>query len=257
MAEDALAQPAAVQTKALREEFGPVGRWLAWRYFEKVRFPAQGSDELERLSKDGFVVHVMRTTSWVNYLYLSWALVRKSLPPIRAVVNLRRWFTRPWTRTAQRGDFDGRFRYARMHQGSALVFLKESAIGWAHGKDASEDPFPALVELARKSDKPIYLVPELFVWEKWNLKLSPSVFDRIFGSPEAPGFLHTLVVFFRNYHRAQLRVGEPIELSKFVQENPLAPTATLARKVRSALHHHLAARDARGVRPAAPSPPSG
>ena len=109
-----------------------------------------------------------------------------------------------------------------------------------------EDPFPALVELAKKSDRPVFLVPELFVWEKWNQKISPSLFDRIFGSPESPGFLHSLLVFLRNYHRAQFRVGEPIDLKAFADANPSDSVSVLARKVRSSLHHHLA-RETRAV----------
>src|SRR3954467_10063394 len=172
MVEDALiAQPDLIIARATREEFGPFGRRLASRCFERARFPQAATDELKRLHQTGYVVHVMRSTSWINYLYLSWALVRRALPPIRAVVNLRRWFTRPWSRTAQRGDFEVRLTYARRHNGSALVFLKESAIGKASGRDSSEDPFPALVEMAKKADRPVYLVPELFIWEKWNQKI--------------------------------------------------------------------------------------
>ena len=247
MAEEALIEQLAPGTaEATREEFGPIGRWMAHRYFEQVRFAPTATDVLRRLYEQGHVVHVMRSTSWINYLYLTWALVRRALPPIRAVVNLRRWFTRPWSKTAQRGDFDVRINYARRNNGSTLVFMKESAIGRAAGRNSSEDPFPALVELAKKSDRPIFLVPELFVWEKWNQKISPSLFDRIFGSPEAPGFLHSLLVFLRNYHRAQFRVGEPVDLKAFAEANPNDPVAVLARKVRSALHHHLA-RESRAV----------
>ncbi len=242
--DDAVAKAAVEQ--AMREELGPVGRALARRYFEPVRLPQSAIETLQRLSSEGFVVHVMRTTAWVNYLYLSWALVKHQLPPVRAVVNLRRWFTRPWTRTAQRGDFDVRLTYARMHQGSGLVFLKETAFGSASGRQTEEDPFPALVEMAKKSDRPVFLVPELLVWEKWNQKLAPDLFDRVFGSPEAPGFLHTFFTFMRNYHRAQFRLGEPIDLRKFVSENAEAKAALLARKVRSTLHQHLA-RETRAV----------
>lgn len=231
---------------ALREEFGFFGRRLARRYFEAVRFPESGVGELQRLHEQGFVVHVMRTTAWINYLYLSWALVRRGLPPVRAVVGLRRWFSRPWRHAAQRGDFDVRFTYARRHGGSGLVFLRESAFNTARGRETSQNPFPALVELARKADRPIFLVPELFVWEKWQQKVTPSVFDRVFGSPEAPGFVHSIGAFLRNYQRAQFRVGEPIDLRKFVAENADTPTPVLARKVRSALNHHLA-RETRAV----------
>jgi glycerol-3-phosphate O-acyltransferase len=241
-----LSLPEQDRARAMRYEIGPVGRQLAGRYFEPVRFPESAVGTLAQLSSQGTVIHVMRSTSWVNYLYLSWALVRHGLPPIRAVVNLRRWFTKPWVRTAQRGDFDVRFTYARRHAGSTLVFLKETVIGRPRGKDSNEDPFPALIELAKKSEKPVFLVPELLIWEKWNQKVAPDAFDFIFGSPEAPGFLHTLFTFLRNYQRAQFRIGEPIDLTRFVNENPDADAQVLARKVRSTLHHHLA-RETRAV----------
>ncbi len=231
---------------ALKAEFGPIGRALAARYFEPVRLSPESAQTLERLHQDGFVVHVMRTTAWVNYLYLAWVLVKRGLPPVRAVVNLRPWFTRPWRFAAQRGDFDVRFTYARRSGGSGLIFLKQSVFGVAKGRNIREDPFPALVQMARKGDKTVYLVPELFVWEKWQKRLKPGIIDFLFGSPEAPGFLHTVLAFWRNYHRAQFRVGEPIDLRKFIEENPADSDEVIARKVRGALHVHLA-RETRAV----------
>lgn len=230
----------------LRREFGPIGRVLADRYFEPVRFPASAAEQFASLSARGFVVHVMRTTAWVNFLYLDWAMVRHGLPPLRAVVNLRRWVTRPFTLVASSGPFDARFQSAMAQGGSGLVFLRESAFNSARGRETREDPFPALVELARTSERPIYLVPELLLWEKWQQKVTPSLLDRVFGSPEAPGFLHSVGTFMRNFRRAQLRVGEPIDLKRVIAERPGDDTAVIARTVRSALHHHLS-RETRAV----------
>jgi len=234
------------QEEALREEFGPISRMLGERYFDGVRFPPESEEELRTLHAQGFVVHVMRSTAWINFLYLAWALVRRALPPVRAVVNLRPWFTRPFRLTEQRGPFEERFTKARQQGGCGLIFLKKTALLSASGKDIEEDPFPALVSMARKSEQPIYLVPELFVWEKRTARLKPSVWDRIFGSPEAPGFVHAMVAFFRNYRRAQFRVGEPVDLKRFISENPEASDELLGRKVRSALNHHLS-RETRAV----------
>jgi glycerol-3-phosphate O-acyltransferase len=234
------------QAAALKQEFGPVSRWLGARYFDGVHFPPAAAVELRALHEKGFVVHVMRSTAWINFLYLAWAMVRSALPPIRAVVNLRPWFTRPFRNTAQRGDFDVRFTYARRHGGSGLIFLKKTALMSHSGKDIEENPFPALVAMARKGDRTVFLVPELFVWEKRSARLNPSLLDRVFGSPEAPGFLHSMVAFFRNYRRAQFRVGEPIDLRRFIEENPQDSDELIARKVRSSLHHHLA-RETRAV----------
>ncbi|MFO0599358.1 MAG: 1-acyl-sn-glycerol-3-phosphate acyltransferase [Myxococcaceae bacterium] len=219
---------------------------LAERYFEPVRFPQAGVDELKTLSEKGFVVHVMRTTAWINFLYLDWALVRRGLPPIRSVVNVRRWFTRPFTLARTSGDHTERFEWARKEGGAGLIFLRESGFNTARGVESREDPFPALVELARKSERPVFLVPELLVWEKWQQKVTPSIFDRVFGSPEAPGFAHSVATFLRNYRRAQLRVGTPIDLQEVLKLEGDRPTAVIARKVRSTLHNHLA-RETRAV----------
>lgn len=240
MSEDALLVRPIEGDPTLKAEFGPSGRWLARRYFESVRFPDADLEALKRLSEKGFVVHVMRTTAWINYLYLDWALLRRGLAPIRAVVNLRRWFTRPFTRARMSGDHAERFDWAMQQGGSGLIFMRESGFNTARGVESREDPFPALVDLARKSDKPIFVVPELLVWEKWQQKVKPSLFDRVFGSPEAPGFLHSAVTFLRNYERAQLRVATPIDLREVLANEGDKPTAVIARKVRSALHHHLA-----------------
>jgi glycerol-3-phosphate O-acyltransferase len=231
---------------SLKEEFGPMGRALGARYLDGVHFSPETEDELRSLHARGFVVHVMRTTAWVNFLYLAWAMVRRALPPVRAVVNLRPWFTRPWRQTRHRGDYAQRFEYARKSGGSGLVFLRRTALLHPSGKETREDPFPALVAMARQSDRPVFLVPELFVWEKRPARLKPNWVDIVFGSPEAPGFLHSMLAFFRNYKRAQFRVGEPIDLRRFAELNPRDSDEVLARKVRGALHVHLA-RETRAV----------
>lgn len=224
----------------LKAELGPFTRAMARRFFTGVRFPPEAEAELRSLNERGFVVHVMRTTAWINFLYLTWALIRRGLPAVRAVVNLRPWFTKPWRKTAQRGEFDVRFTYARREGGAGLIFLKRSAIGTARGRALKVDPFPALVSMARKSDRPTFLVPELFVWDKWSPRLKPNALDYVFGSPEAPGLLASSFAFLRNYKRAQFRVGEPIDLRAFIAENPGDSDEVIARKVRGSLYHHLA-----------------
>ncbi len=231
---------------ALRHEFGPIGRALGRRYCPHVRVGPAADAELRRLGSEGFVVHVQRTATWVSFLYLAWLMVSRGLPPVRAVFNMRRWFGRPWSRVAQRGPLDVRLEFARRKGGSALAFLETTAIGRAGGRSGREDPFPDLVSLARKSDRPVFLVPELVVWEKWSVRLKPAWADYVFGTPEAPGFLHSVLAFWRNRKRAQFRVGTAIDLKAYAAENPADPDAVVARKVRAALRVHLA-RETRAV----------
>jgi len=231
---------------ALRHEFGPIGRALGRRYCPHVRVGPAADAELRRLGSEGFVVHVQRTATWVSFLYLAWLMVSRGLPPVRAVFNMRRWFGRPWSRVAQRGPLDVRLEFARRKGGSALAFLQTTAIGRAGGRSGREDPFPDLVSLARRSDRPVFLVPELVVWEKWSVRLKPAWADYVFGTPEAPGFLHSVLAFWRNHKRAQFRVGTAIDLKAYAEENPGDSDAVVARKVRAALRVHLA-RETRAV----------
>jgi len=231
---------------ALRHEFGPIGRALGRRYCPHVRVGPAADAELRRLGSEGFVVHVQRTATWVSFLYLAWLMVSRGLPPVRAVFNMRRWFGKPWRRVAQRGPLDVRLEFARRKGGSALAFLETTSIGRAGGRSGREDPFPDLVSLARKSDRPVFLVPELVVWEKWSVRLKPAWADYVFGTPEAPGFLHSVLAFWRNHKRAQFRVGTAIDLKTYGAENPADSDAVVARKVRAALRVHLA-RETRAV----------
>ncbi|MCL2258722.1 MAG: 1-acyl-sn-glycerol-3-phosphate acyltransferase [Proteobacteria bacterium] len=230
----------------LKREFGPLSWRLSSRFFKHVRFSATALSELRHLYQTGYVVHVMRTTAWVNYLYLSWAMLVHSMPPVRAVANLRRWFTRPFSRCHLSGPIEERFQKAFLQGGCGMVFLRETVLGKAEGTVVREDPFPALVELSKQLDKPIFLVPELFVWEKSAQKISPGFWDHVFGAPEHPGFLHSLGAFLTNFHRAQFRVGEPINLSAFVQGADTEKLPLLAHKVRGVLNVHLA-RETRAV----------
>ena len=79
----------------LKRELGPFTRRAAARYFEPVRFSQEAEARLREVHERGLVIHVMRTTAWVNFMYLVWLLASRGLPPVRAVVNLRPWFTRP------------------------------------------------------------------------------------------------------------------------------------------------------------------
>ena len=146
----------------------------------------------------------------------------------------------------ERGPLDVRLEFARRKGGSALAFLQTTAIGRAGGRSGREDPFPDLVSLARKSDRPVFLVPELVVWEKWSVRLKPAWADYVFGTPEVPGFLHSVLAFWRNHKRAQFRVGIAIDLKAYAAENPADSDAVVARKVHAALRVHLA-RETRAV----------
>jgi glycerol-3-phosphate O-acyltransferase len=120
-----------------------------------------------------------------------------------------------------------------------MVFLKKpgslaAQIRWHH------DPFPELVAAQRTMDRPIFLVPQLLIWERRPNHLRKRLWDYIFGEPEAPGFWRSLFALLWNRQRAFVKFAEPIDLKKFIEDSEGLDDATIARKVRGSIHQHLA-----------------
>ena len=181
------------------------------------------------LAERGSVVFVARSSGLINYLYVNWLVRRLGLPPLRVAVNfvgLFGWLAAVWRSVRALVDAAAR------GQSTAVIFLNTH--------EESGPPFEALVELQRGQQRPIFLVPLILVWNRRAQRVVPSIWDLVWGSPESPTTLPAAVAFLRNYKRAFLRVGRPIDLAAFVAERPEEADALVARKARGTIHHHLA-----------------
>jgi len=231
--------------RPLKREFGPFARAFAGRFFESSRLPAEAVDSLSALSAQGEVVHVMRSAGTLNFLWLAYQLLLHALPPLRAAIGLHWCFWSPFRRLFHEGTIAQRLGRALDAGASALVFLREPS-GWIPTLEPKDDPFFALVARARQATRPLYLVPELFLWRNRARNLRPTIRDLLFGDAEAPGILASAVGFLLYHRNAFVRIGKPIDLTAFVRDNPEASDAVIVRKVRGSLFQHLA-RETRSI----------
>ncbi|HET8542182.1 MAG TPA: 1-acyl-sn-glycerol-3-phosphate acyltransferase [Anaeromyxobacter sp.] len=202
-------------------------RDLLDRWFEPVRVTRDAPRDLLELASRGSVVFVMRSAGLLNFLFLRWFLRRTGLPPLRAAQGFRGLFG--WIARVRRSR--RAFEDAVAGGDAALVFL---------GRPGERDPFAALVRRQRDLFQPVFLVPVLLVWSRRAQKLKPSLWDVLYGSPEAPSAFANAIAFLRSYRRAFFDVGRPLDLKAALAERPQEPDAVLARKVRGVLHQHLA-----------------
>ncbi len=104
---------------------------------------------------------------------------------------------------------------------SAALFLKRPAHlldPAARGKGKIEgDPFiRTLFEVQRTTDKPILLVPQVFLWSKHQDQARQGAFDAVLGPREWPGKIRTIGQFLLNYRNVTLRAGEPVNVQTFL-----------------------------------------
>ena len=202
---------------------GLLGRW-----FEPVKVPRDAAATLAELAARGSLVFVMRSAGLLNFLYLRWFLRRSGLPPLRAARSfpgMTGWLAR--VRRSRRA-----LQESVSSGASSLIFLGR--------RRPARDPFLTLTRLQRRRTQPVLLVPVLLVWSRRAPKLEGSLWDVLYGSPEAPSAFANAIAFLRNFRRAVFEVGRPLDLEAFLLDRPADSDAAVARKARGALYHHLA-----------------
>jgi glycerol-3-phosphate O-acyltransferase len=214
--------PAPAQARA------PAARGLLGRLFSPVRLAPDLPSELAGLCARGSLVVVMRTSGALNFLYLRWLLRRLGLPPLRAAAGF--------------GGLAGALaRVRRSRRALELsVAAGHASVVFMGRPDPATDAFAHLVRLQRSLGRPVFLVPALLLYSRRAQRLQPSAWDVLFGSPEAPSAFANAVGFLRNFRRALLSTGAPVDLRAFLAARPDAPAEALARAVRGALHRRLA-----------------
>ena len=207
-------------------------------------------EQLQQLASRGTLVYIHRSRNPIDYLYLSRALPRRQLPLAAFVGGLRVGIFHPlarllrWRLPANAPD-DAVEREAFLLQEcirrgeSALIFLKRPLTLTNLRPTHRADYVRALIELQRQRERPIYLVPQLLVYSQQPGRFTPTLGDTIFGTPDQPGTLRSLLRLVRQRTQARLLVGEPLDLARLVADNRDLSDAALSKKVRWLLLQYL------------------
>ena len=211
-------------------EPNPALRALYQRFFEQIQVDDAWVRSVKNLASEGSIVYVLRNLNFIDFLALDYLTKRHKLPQVRFVNDLGLWILNPmgkgWlnailppktvSRSAELED-------ALERGGSATLFLKrppgvlDLAAGASGGRGLNEGDglVRTLFELQRKRERPILLVPQVFVWTKFPDSRGTEPFDFILGPREWPSPLRTVAQFLYNYKHVELKLGEPIDLSSF------------------------------------------
>jgi len=221
----------SVNLSAMVERPGRILRWLGRTFFGAVAFDEVHRKTIEDASKKGVPVFVTNVVSLLDYLYFNHAFLVFSLPlvffasklnlllfrPIKGVFGyLIRRIARPLRRLPNDHEM---MRHGLTAGKPCLVSLKRNRklIQW--GGDQRLSHLSDLIDIQKRLDRPIILVPLLVVWDKKPESYRRTVFDVVFGDPQAPGRLRKLVSFMLNFRSARTQAGKPVDLRRFIDEN--------------------------------------
>ncbi|MGE0787153.1 MAG: 1-acyl-sn-glycerol-3-phosphate acyltransferase [Sandaracinaceae bacterium] len=218
-------------------------RWLYTRFFRHMRVDDAWSARVREAAARGIVVYVMRSISVLDFLCLDYLIKRFRLPLVRFVNDLGLWILEPFGRGGRRLRFrrqipqEEAFAKVVQDQESGLLFLRRPpSFGEPPtGQGLDVDLIRTVVEQQRKVDRPILLMPQVFVWTVRPPNRRASLLDLLFGPSEWPGRLRVLLRFLFNFRNAQLRSGEPFDVQAFLAEHQHLTDGEAADRIRYAI----------------------
>jgi glycerol-3-phosphate O-acyltransferase len=253
--------PAATTSGAYRPiayEPSPLWRSLYDRFFSHIAVDEGWADAVRRASARGHVVYIGRAQSFLDFLGLDYLVKKHALPLIKLTNDLGMSVLEPFGRGSRRLrraapiPEESALADTIAAGASALLFLRRppsvsgsltgsltssltSAKEGRAGAALDVDLVRTLVELQRKTEKPIILLPQTLVWTKRTPNKQPTLVDVLFGPSDWPGRVRTSLQFLFNYRNAIHRGGEPFDLLAFLAENQDLTDAQAADAVRYAL----------------------
>lgn len=224
--------------------------WMYERFFQHIEVDDAWVRNVRAAEARGTVVYVLRNLSFVDFFALDFLTKRHALPQVRFANDMglsvlepmgRGWFHALFART-EASDVED-LRRVIESRGSAALFLKRPPTltePAARGRIEGDQFLTTLLAAQRKTERPILLVPQVFVWTKHGDDAKHSPLDAVFGPREWPGKIRTVAQFLANYRHVTLRAGEPVDVRAFVeQEGHGAADAAIVRRITYTLLRRL------------------
>lgn len=213
-------------------------RLLRAQVFGRVRVDPGWSSKLAAASRDGTVVHVMRSSSSLELLCLDYVCKRARLPLIRYAnvpTQVGKLLGDQLLGGSSPHDDDRVLQNAVSEGDSALLFLRSSPRVAQLKRSDEGDPITTLVRAQRQTQRPILLVPQTLVWSKLPSHKRKTFSDLVFGPSEEPGSLRALSHLLLNPSDTLLSAGPPFDLHAFLLAHDDLSDEVAANKVRYAL----------------------
>lgn len=203
--------------------------------FGSIRSDSSQFKSIKNLPKNSPVVYINKNKSKFECLFYYFLSIRNDIPVPRIAFDYRFYFWQPIGRLAKMfhhkitafrarlqlpDAYASGFAEDRLLSGGAgflsLVGRKGFTARWA---GTAPDPLECLLEIQKRSDCAIYLIPHLIFFNKKPRKRQQGLTDILFGSKQTPGRLRRLLTLFRKPEDIFVEISEPFNLKSFLKNS--------------------------------------
>jgi len=251
--------PAGNPYTSMAPRFGRLATLFGRRFFARFHFEPGDDEQLRALERKGAVVYVMRYSSRLDYFLFNWLFLLSGIRLSAFANGIKFFYYRPFgealrllfqglgerLRRGARGMREQsiqQIRHVVREGGSAFLFLRTDKIRTrvhrrrrAVREGRTElDYLREVVDTSFGYEVPISLVPLALFWRKGARPQRPFL-NLFYGANERPTDLGKVVSFVWNYHNLAVRVGTPIDLRAFIDQNRASGRERVVKQVRRSL----------------------
>ena len=193
------------------------------------------ADILKNIPDDAIIVYTTKYKSRFDFLFAHTRYRQQRLPAPQLVFDSEIYLWQPLTRILRiclayldeliqrRRIHDpyrsGYYERALLEFGCALVPLVEKKGFYRRFVKDEVDPLQHLIEIQKRSDRPICLVPQLIFYGKKPLPSVPSLVDTFFGTSQKPGKLRKIVTLIRHPGKIFVELSQPLNLRQWLDQS--------------------------------------
>jgi glycerol-3-phosphate O-acyltransferase len=226
--------------------------WFLYRLFKRASIEENMIKDLKQMHRQGTVVYAIKYRGQLDYLLCHYNFRRRRLPYPKIAFDFNISMLLPFTQFLKVtfSQFShlfknwhfpnpyksGFFRSAILRGNTSLIFLVDPKGFLRHFVHAEHDHISFLLETQKEMERPIFIVPQLILYKKTPEKDNAGWANIFFGYRDNPGVIRKAVLFFRHNRRAFIDFGRPLDLKKYLNEQPaLRPLHDIALEVKQML----------------------
>ena len=211
-------------------------RWTLDPFFSRVEVNPKHLDRLTELAQKGAVVYALKYRSHLDFLFFNRRYQKLGVKAPEVAFDLSLWMWQPLSHMVQIASAtlnyftrrrawpnpfqDGYFLKTLQERRGSLLFLVDQVGFRQRFLKPREDPIRHLLEIQEQLDFPIFLVPQMVMYEKGPSREYKGLLQLFFGDVENPGKLRKLVLCFFKAKRAVVEVAEPVNLQEVLAAAP-------------------------------------
>ena len=223
-----------------------------YRLFKRATVAEGMKEKLRRMQKEGTVVYATKYRGQLDYLLYHYNFRRRRLPYPKIAFDLNMSILLPFTyfvkvvfsqisSILRHGRLPnpyqaGFYKRAILDRTPCLMFLIDPKGFVRRFIHSEKDHLQFLLETQKGMNHPIFVVPQLVLYQKTPEMDYVTLRSIFFGFKENPGVIRKIVLFFTHNRHAFIDFGEPINLKTYLETQPAERSiAEMSAEIRTML----------------------